>query len=68
MRSVLLFNAGAATGDVLETGLFGADHVEDLAEVVAVLVAFNVQLSFCLKSQKHFVNPDSKPRRVFFQI
>ena len=42
MRSVLLFNAGAATGDVLETGLFGADHVEDLAEVVAVLVAFNV--------------------------
>ena len=42
MRSVLLFNAGAATGDVLETGLFDADHVEDLAEVVAVLVAFNV--------------------------
>lgn len=42
MWAMLLLHAGAATNQILQTALFGADHVEDLAEMVALLVALDV--------------------------
>jgi hypothetical protein len=42
MGSVLFLDTCTATGDILDAGLFGADHVEDLSEMVAFLVAFDI--------------------------
>lgn len=49
MGSVLFLDTCATAGDILYAGLLGAYHVEYLAEMVALLIAFDVvYFLFCV--------------------
>lgn len=42
MSSVFLLNAGATAGYILQTTLFGTDHVEDFSIMITFLVTLDV--------------------------
>jgi hypothetical protein len=42
MCPMFLFDTGTAASQVFDAGLFGADHVEYLSIMVALLVAFDI--------------------------